>query len=261
MKIGKKLKTLRTERNETQSQVAKAIGTAPRHYQRFESDEGLPGLELFAAMANHFQVNMDYLAGRTDLRDMLPPRTMETLRLHLRPFRDEDAEDVFAYAKNPAVGPVAGWPPHNNEAESLEIIRTVFSNPGVFAIELKETGRVVGSVGFVGGHPEGLRPECPDDELGYALSQDCWGRGLATEAARAVLRYGFEVLKLRRIWCGHYEGNDRSRRVVEKLGFRYQFEREEAVPLLDEVRRTHFYTMTEEDWRGQLPGSGAGRGE
>ena len=255
----KRLRALRIAQNETQAQVANALGIRDRHYQKFEAGAHLPNFTNLFALAVHFGVSMDYLAGRTDLRDPPPPRTLETERLRLRPFRDEDAADVFAYAQNPAVGPVAGWPPHNSESESLEIIRTVFSEPGIFAMELKETGRVIGSVGFVGGHPEGLRPDCPDDELGYALSQDHWGRGLTTEAARAVLRYGFEVLKLHVIWCGHYEGNRRSRRVVEKLGFQYRFQRETDVPLMGERRLTHFYTLTKEDWRGQLSSTGAGR--
>ena len=47
---------------------------------------------------------------------------LETPRLRLRPFRDSDAADVYAYAKDPAVGPIAGWPPHRSEQESREII-------------------------------------------------------------------------------------------------------------------------------------------
>ena len=259
MNFGKRLRNLREGQGDTQETVARAIGIPLRNYQRFEHNEGLPRFEIFCALADYFQVNMDYLAGRTDLRDAPPPRIMETDRLRLRPFRDDDAPDVFAYARNPAVGPVAGWPPHNSESESLEIIRTVFSKPGVFAMELKETGHVIGSVGFVDGHPEGLRPDCPDNELGYALSQDCLGRGLTTEAARAVLRYGFAVFKFHVIWCGYYEGNDRSRRVVEKLGFRYRFQRETDVPLMGDRRLTHFYTLTKEDWYGQLPSASPGR--
>jgi len=77
MKIGKRLRALRKERKETQLQVAQAVGTAMRHYQRFELDEGLPGLDLFYALADHFQVNMDYLVGRTDCRDMLPPASVQ----------------------------------------------------------------------------------------------------------------------------------------------------------------------------------------
>ena len=73
MKLGKRLKKLRKERKETQEQVAKEIGIVMRHYQRIELDEGLPGIEVFFALADHFQVNADYLLGRTDVREMLPP--------------------------------------------------------------------------------------------------------------------------------------------------------------------------------------------
>ena len=73
MGIGKRLKALRKERKETQEQVARAIDIALRHYQRIELEEGLPGIEVFYALADHFQVNADYLLGRTDVRDMLPP--------------------------------------------------------------------------------------------------------------------------------------------------------------------------------------------
>ena len=69
MKIGSRLKALRKERRETQLQVAQAVGMGDRHYQRVENDEGLPGLEIFSALADHFGVSMDYLAGRTDRRD------------------------------------------------------------------------------------------------------------------------------------------------------------------------------------------------
>lgn len=73
MKLGKRLKELRKERKETQEQAAKAVGIVVRHYQRIELDEGLPGIEVFKDLADHFQVNADYLLGRTDVRDMLPP--------------------------------------------------------------------------------------------------------------------------------------------------------------------------------------------
>ena len=70
MKIGSRFKALRKERRETQLQVAQAVGMGDRHYQRVENDEGLPGLEIFSALADHFGVSMDYLAGRTDRRDV-----------------------------------------------------------------------------------------------------------------------------------------------------------------------------------------------
>lgn len=68
MEIGKRLKELRKEKKETQAQVAQAVGIVMRHYQRIETDEGLPGLEVFVALADHFGVSLDYLAGRSDRR-------------------------------------------------------------------------------------------------------------------------------------------------------------------------------------------------
>ncbi len=77
MNIGKRLKELRKEHKETQERVARAIDVALRHYQRIELEEGLPGIEVLCALADHFQVNADYLLGRTDVREMLPPAKKE----------------------------------------------------------------------------------------------------------------------------------------------------------------------------------------
>ena len=181
--------------------------------------------------------------------------TLETTRLILRPFVEADAADLYAYARDPRVGPIAGWTPHESMEESREIIRTVFAQPGVFAMELKETGRVLGSVGFVGRHPWGERPDCPDDEIGYGLSPECWGRGLVPEAVNAVLEYGFTQLDLQRIWCGHYAGNWRSRRVILKCGFRYQFAFTDVVELVGETRQTYDYLQTREEWHERVSGT------
>ena len=72
---------------------------------------------------------------------------METERILLRPWHEGDAAGLFKYASDPEVGPRAGWPPHQSEQESLEIIRTIFSNDRTWAIELKETGEVIGCIG------------------------------------------------------------------------------------------------------------------
>lgn len=175
--------------------------------------------------------------------------TIETPRLLLRPFTDADAPDVFDYAKDPRVGPIAGWQPHKTIEESREIIRTVFSLPGIFAMELKGCGRSVGSVGFVDRHPAGALPACPDNEIGYGLHPDFWGRGLMPEAVNAVLEYGFTELDYQRIWCGHYAANWRSDRVICKCGFHYAFSFTEFVEPMGECRQTYNYVQTREEWR------------
>ena len=75
---------------------------------------------------------------------------METERLLLRPWRDSDAPALFKYASDPEVGPRAGWPPHKNVEESLEVIRTVFNDAtNTWAIVLKETGEAIGAMGYL----------------------------------------------------------------------------------------------------------------
>ncbi|MGM9589605.1 MAG: GNAT family N-acetyltransferase [Faecousia sp.] len=176
---------------------------------------------------------------------------IETPRLILRPWEESDAQDLYTYASAPEVGPAAGWPAHTSVDQSRQVIREVLSAPQTYALVLKETGRSVGSVGLMERDlPEG------EMELGYWIGVPYWGQGLIPEAAAALLYFGFQVLDLEKVWCGYYEGNEKSRRVQEKLGFRYQFTRENApCSMLEEVRTEHFSCLTRSDWE-DLHGTG-----
>ena len=170
---------------------------------------------------------------------------LETKRIWLRPFEERDAEDLYAYAKDPRVGPAAGWKAHESVEESREIIRTVFAAPHVFAVVDKESGKVIGSAGFVGRKYDNTYTA--SDEIGYALSPDFWGRGIMPEVVAELIRYGFAERQLDAIWCGHYEENLRSKRVVEKSGFTYLF----SQMLNDELcenRSTLLYVLLRQDW-------------
>ena len=117
---------------------------------------------------------------------------LKTERTLLRPFTEGDAEDLYAYAKDPRVGPIAGWKPHGSVEESREIIRTVFAAPNTFAVVERETGRVIGSAGFV--QPRsGSRPEAKAAEIGYALHPDWWGMGLMPEVVEELHSHGIEI--------------------------------------------------------------------
>ena len=100
---------------------------------------------------------------------------LETDRLILRSWYDSDAEELYKYAQNPQVGPVAGWPPHQSVEESLEIIRTVFSYPETYAIVLKETGKPIGCIGLKTGNATDLTERDDECELGYWLGVPYWG--------------------------------------------------------------------------------------
>ncbi len=171
----------------------------------------------------------------------------ETDRLILRPWREDDAVELYKYASDAEVGSPAGWLPHTSVENSREIIRTVLSAPETYAVCLKEDGKPIGSVGF---HRNDLAEDDDEYELGYWIGKPFWGQGLIPEASRELLRYAFEELGMQRIWCGYYEGNTKSRRVMEKLGFVYHHTTEGLeIKLLDEVRTGHALLLTKEDWK------------
>jgi len=172
---------------------------------------------------------------------------LETKRLILRPWRENDAEDLFTYASDPEIGPPAGWQPHASVENSCEIIRTVLSAPETYAVCLKENGKPIGSIGF---HRNDLAEADDEYELGYWIGKPFWGKGLIPEASREMLRHAFEELGMSRVWCGYYDGNEKSRRVQEKLGFVYQ-QRTEGIEVrqLNEIRTGHSNLMTKERWQ------------
>ena len=171
---------------------------------------------------------------------------LETERLILRPWRKEDAQVLYLYASDPEIGPSAGWPPHTSVENSLHVIQTVLSAPETYAVCLKENGNPIGSIGF---HRNDLAEDDDEYELGYWLGKPYWGKGIIPEAAREMLRHAFEDLKMNRIWCGYYEGNLKSRRVMDKLGFTYCKATEGIqIPLLGEVRTGHSMILTREAW-------------
>lgn len=176
--------------------------------------------------------------------------TLETERLILRYWREEDLDDFYAYASVEGVGEAAGWPHHTSKDDSKRILDKFIAEKNVFAIVDRESGRVVGSFGlhesWAGDAPEyeGRRAV----EIGYVLARDMWGRGLMTEAVRSVLDYIFGTLEADVVTVAHFTENDRSRRVIEKTGFTKVGE--DAVYLrqlgktLDDVK----YVLTKEEY-------------
>ena len=151
---------------------------------------------------------------------------IETGRLVLRAFRQEDLADFYAYASVEGVGEMAGWKHHESPEESQKILDSFISQDKTFAICLKETGKVIGSLGVEEYGMEQALTEFTHykgREIGYVLSREYWGRGLMPEAVRAVTDLCFEKLGFDFVSAGHFPGNERSARVIEKCGFAYLF--------------------------------------
>ena len=132
--------------------------------------------------------------------------------------------------------------------ESRNIIRLVLNGPESYAICKKEDGRVIGAIAL------STNGDCLAEgedacELGYWIGKPFWGQGLVTEASEALLRRAFTELGMQRVWCGYFEGNEKSKRVQEKLGFRHEKTlREVDVPLLNEVRTEQVSLLSREAW-------------
>ncbi|MBQ3920688.1 MAG: GNAT family N-acetyltransferase, partial [Firmicutes bacterium] len=180
--------------------------------------------------------------------------TIETERLILRRWEESDAESLYEYAKDPDVGPRAGWAPHKSVEESRVIIKSVLSGEEAYAICLKEDGRAIGAVELMlYGHSR-LAEKEDECELGYWIGKPFWGRGLVTEASRALLKRAFGELGMSKVWAGYYEGNTRSQRVQEKLGLRFQRRSERVeVSQLNETRTGIENAITREQWMRRRP--------
>jgi len=150
----------------------------------------------------------------------LPQPTLYTKRLLLRPITRDDANDLFEYAVDERVGPNAGWKPHSSIDESHKFIeysikKKEYGQPGVYAIVLQKENKMIGTIEVHSYHGH-------KGEIGYVLNPKYWGNGYVPEAAKAIIIYAFEVLKLKRLQNGYFLFNDRSKRVSEKLEFIFE---------------------------------------
>jgi len=138
---------------------------------------------------------------------------IETKRLILRKFKVCDAKDLFEYGSDPAVLEYMVWPGFKSIEEARAgIYNNYLSKPGIYAIELKENAKCIGDIDLR------ITPEHEKVSVGYALNREYWGRGLMSEALKAVLELCFDKLEVNRVEAGHFAGNEASGRVMEKCG-------------------------------------------
>lgn len=149
---------------------------------------------------------------------------LETERLILRNFKPTDIEDYWEMVQMPNVGPRAGWPAYteyDKAVERLEKVQCV--TPNLFAIVYKPDNKMVGSIELMDCKVDrysNLDIEAGAKEIGFVLNEKYWGKGIMTEATKAVLEYAFEVLNVENIYIGNARANIASGRVQEKLGFK-----------------------------------------
>ena len=143
---------------------------------------------------------------------------LETERLLLRKLEYTDKQDIFEYASNPEVSKYMPWEAHGGEIDTLDFLNITYENynndrPASWGIVLKSINKIIGTAGFASLDKINLRAE-----FGYAISQDYWNKGIATEASKEILKYGFNQMGLNRIEAMCNVENIASARVLEKAG-------------------------------------------
>jgi RimJ/RimL family protein N-acetyltransferase len=170
---------------------------------------------------------------------------LETERLILRMWREEDFEEYASICSDPEVMRYLGGKPYTRLEAWRHMAFLVghwhFRGYGHWAVEEKETGRMIGRMGFL--NPEGW----PGFEVGWTLSRDCWGRGYATEGARRMIDYAFKEMNRDHVISLIHRENVGSIRVAEKMGERLEGETEVlGIPVL-------IYGISREAWRADGP--------
>lgn len=144
--------------------------------------------------------------------------SIQTERLILRKLVKEDAEDMFKYASEPAVSRFMPWKAHKTIEDTKEFVDLILNAYGqqrklTWAIELKATGQMIGTIDYVSWQPKRFKAE-----IAYTLSHEYWGKGLMREAADGLLAFGFKEMELNKVEAPIMLENDQSRRLAKKLG-------------------------------------------
>src|SRR5687768_4299093 len=179
--------------------------------------------------------------------------TLETERLLLRKMRLDDADDLFEYAADPEVSTYTTWGPHHSIHDSREFLTRIVglyrnSELSEWGVEHKADAKFIGTCGFVDWSPYHSRAE-----IGYAMSRKYWGQGLMTEAAVAVIAFGFRNMQLNRVEARCRIDNIGSARVMEKSGMTYEGILREHMYAKGRYDDLKIYSILRRDWENSKP--------
>lgn len=179
-----------------------------------------------------------------------------TERLILRPWQESDAESLYYYAKNPKVGPAAGWQSHKSVEESLTILKNFLITdndesefaPENYAVCLKEDNKAIGSISL----KVSEEIERSEMEIGYWLGVSHWGQGYIPEAAETLIERAFKDVGCTALWCVYTEQNEKSKSVAQKIGFSYHHTEYDKLNSRLNEKNTEIYTrLTKDEWLNQ----------
>ena len=173
---------------------------------------------------------------------------LETEDLLLRKPRRRDVKDIFRYASDQEVARYVLWEPHRSVSETASFIRDLrvrirAGYPSSWVVTLRETGLVIGTIGFVWYSTDNNAAE-----LGYSFSREYWNHGYATQALRAVTDCLFSSLPLNRLEAQHDVRNPASGRVMQKCGLTQEGILRGRIMNKGEYIDTALYSILRSDW-------------
>jgi RimJ/RimL family protein N-acetyltransferase len=176
---------------------------------------------------------------------MISPLTLETGRLRIRPYSQADIPELLPLIGSHEVAATTLRIAHPYTEQDARAFLELVKEPDKLwlAITLRADGRQIGGIGLR------LERQHQHAELGYWLGVPYWGRGYATEAAREVLRYGFEDLGLHRIFASHFKHNPASGTILKKLGMRYEGCQREHLRKWDQFVDSELYGILRREWQ------------
>lgn len=174
--------------------------------------------------------------------------TLETNRLLLRKLTLEDAGDIFEYASDDETTKYMTWNTHSSIEDAKGYINFTLGRyekdeTGEWGIVLKESGKLIGALGFPWCDMKNKRAE-----IGYVLSKKHWGMGIMPEAVRRIIKFAFEEMGLNRIECCHFMPNEKSGRVMQKAGMSYEGIARERFYAKDRYWDVKQYAIIYTDW-------------
>ena len=172
--------------------------------------------------------------------------TIKTERLTLRKFLMEDAEDILEYAGDAETAKFLKWEGFHTLGEAkADICDSYWSRPGIWAVELAESGKMIGDIilRLIHDHDKA--------KIGYLLNRQYWRKSYAAEAMRAVMRLCFEGLAVNRVEGDHFAGNEASGRVMEKCGMVREAVKLQGALVKGVFMDVVYYGITKEDYYGK----------
>jgi [ribosomal protein S5]-alanine N-acetyltransferase len=170
---------------------------------------------------------------------------LDTARLRLRTYRESDVAELVPLIGAREIAATTGRIPHPYSVEDArQFLARIEREPEVrLAVTLRDSGRLIGGIGLR------LVEQHQNAELGYWLGVPYWGKGYATEAAREMLRYGFEDLRLHRIFANHFMNNPASGRILRKVGMRYEGCQREHFCKWEQFVDLELYGILQREWQ------------